>query len=142
MGFRCAGSRNVNRSRTVVDSARLIRPCPACGFMIFARAFGSEETCPVCGWVDDYFQLAHPDFMLGANSGLSLREAQASALAAFPMTVKVLGTFLRDSRWRPLAVNETPTNGASVFASPVCYLSLPDPEKFEPYWLVPPTLDV
>ena len=124
----------------MVDSVLLIHPCPACGFVVFARAFGSEEMCPVCGWIDDYLQLAHPDFTLGANSGLSLREAQANALAARPMAVKALGVFLRDSRWRPLAAGENPPNGASAFASPVCYLSMPDPEEFEPYWLDPPAV--
>lgn len=121
----------------MIDSDPLIHPCPACGFRVFTGASGSEETCPVCGWIDDYLQLAHPDFMLGANSGLSLREAQTIALTACPVSERVMGTFFRDSHWRPLVAGETPRNGATAMASPVCYLSAPDPGEFEPYWLDP-----
>lgn len=125
----------------MADAIPPIHPCPACGFLVFTLAFGSEETCPVCGWVDDFLQLAHPDFTLGANSGVSLREAQASALLAYPMTVKASGAFARDGRWRPLAVRETPRNAEAALASPVCYMDTPDPEEFEPYWLDPPSTE-
>lgn len=119
----------------MVEQVPLIQPCPACGFLVFARAFGSEDTCPVCGWIDDYLQLVHPDFILGGNSGMSLREAQARALAAWPPALKASGAFSRDNRWRPLALGERPRNGLFESASPVCYLNTPDPGEFIPYWL-------
>lgn len=116
-------------------NASVSSPCPACGFLVFSTGFGSEETCPVCGWIDDYFQLVHPDFVLGANSGLSLREAQRGALVAYPMITRASDTFLRDPNWRPLAPGETPRNSSFDLASPVCYLTAPGLEEFEPYWL-------
>ena len=119
----------------MVEPVPLIHPCPACGFLVFPRAFGSEESCPVCGWIDDYLQLAHPDFILGGNSGISLREAQARALEAWPPAIKVSGAFFRDSRWRPLDAGEIPKSGIHEAASPVCYLNTPDPGEFAPYWL-------
>ncbi len=115
---------------------RSLLPCPACGFAVFTRDYGSSDTCPVCGWVDDLLQLAQPDFVIGANSGLSLREAQTRARTAHPIAVREAGGFSRDSRWRPLFPSENPT-GSSGVASPVCYMVSPDPETFEPYWLSP-----
>ena len=116
---------------------RPLFPCPACGFTVFPRAYGSSDTCPVCGWVDDLLQLAQPDFVIGANTGLSLREAQSRALAAHPAAVREAGGFSRDARWRPLLPSEHPTEGFSA-ASPVCYMVSPDPETFRPYWLGAP----
>lgn len=104
---------------------------------MFTQAYGSSDTCPICGWVDDLVQLAQPDFAIGANSGVSLREAQSRALAVYPVAVREKAGFSRDSRWRPLASAEYPT-GPFVLASPVCYLVSPDPDTFEPYWLSPP----
>lgn len=78
----------------------------------------------MCGWIDDLEQLAHADFVVGANAGLSLREAQARAAGlsyAEP----------RDPKWRPLRPGEQPR---SEVASPVCSLSTPAREDFEPYW--------
>lgn len=121
-----------------------LHPCPACGYAVFAGAYGSQEACLVCGWIDDYFQLTHPDFILGANSGISLREAQAAVPGANPAAANVSGTFLKDSRWRPLASGETPCIGAAGLASPVCYLDTFEAEAaedFEAYWLGPPLID-
>lgn len=112
-------------------------PCAACGFEVFARPVGSTETCPVCGWIDDLVQLAQPDFVVGPNAGLSLRQAQSRALAARPVGVRTFRGFARSSRWRPLSPAEYPASAPSGFASPVCYLVAPDPDTFEPYWLSP-----
>jgi hypothetical protein len=101
---------------------------------VLARPYGSGDTCPVCGWVDDLLQLAQPDFAIGENAGVSLREAQTRALAAYPLPAREAGGFSRDARWRPLAPGEHPTGAFSV-ASPVCYMVAPDPDTFEPYWL-------
>jgi hypothetical protein len=106
--------------------------------VVFSRAHGSEESCPVCGWIDDLFQLTHPEFILGANSGLSLREAQVAAMLVWPVSAMAAGSFIRDNSWRPLQAGESPRNGTSSLASPVCYLNLPDAEEFEPYWLESP----
>lgn len=100
-----------------------MRTCPACGFQV------SEATCPVCGWIEDFEQLVHPDFVVGANSGVSLREAQVRARALISLT------HARDPAWRALRPGEDPSKGSA--ASPVCYLGTPDPAGFVPYWLRP-----
>jgi uncharacterized Zn finger protein (UPF0148 family) len=103
-----------------------LRTCPACGFRVFDGKADSRVACPVCAWIDDFGQLVHPDFVVGANPR-SLREAQARArdLSA--------SAHARDPAWRPLAPGEHPRDGRS--ASPICYLGTPEPEEFVPYWL-------
>ncbi|MFN7988620.1 MAG: CPCC family cysteine-rich protein [Thermoanaerobaculia bacterium] len=111
--------------------------CPACGFLVFSRRYGSSDTCPVCHWVDDLLQLAQPDFTVGRNSGVSLRQAQRAVLADYPIGLEETGGFIRDAAWRPLRPAEHPRSEGSALASPVCYLLAPDPDTFEPYWLIP-----
>lgn len=106
-----------------------LRPCPACGFWVFAGKADSKATCPVCSWIDDFGQLAHPDFVVGANT-LSLREAQARAREL------ISSAHPRDPAWRPLKPGEHPQDRSS--ASPVCYLGTPEPDDFVPYWLSGP----
>lgn len=109
-------------------------PCPACGFLVHDARHGSGATCPVCGWIDDFEQLAHPDLVYGANAGLSLRQAQVRSIAA-PATAPARGTeFERDERWRPLRTGETPPADPDGLSSPVCYLGTPEPDEFVPYW--------
>lgn len=130
------------KDQIMIPSSSTIYPCPACGFTVFAHAYGSSsETCAVCGWVEDLAQLAQPDFAVGANIGLSLREAQRAQLVIYPIDVKKAGSFKRDPRWRPLSPAEYPAADAAGPASPVCYLTAPDPETFVPYWLLPPLVD-
>lgn len=117
-----------------MTSAAPQHPCPACGFLVFSAPPGSKATCAVCGWVDDFEQLVHPDFTFGANSGRSLREAQSRALAKFPLGA-LAGEHTRDPRWRPLRAGEVPR---SEVASPVCYIGTPERDDFEPYWVVAP----
>jgi hypothetical protein len=112
-------------------------PCPACGFLVFTRPYGSSETCPLCRWVDDLLQLAQPDFTVGRNPGVSLRQAQRAALADDPALLGEKRGFTRDPLWRPLRPAEHPRTGGNALSSPVCYLLAPDPDTFEPYWLVP-----
>lgn len=100
-----------------------LRTCPACGFGV------SETACPVCGWIEDFEQLVHPDFVVGANSGVSLREGQARAASLASLT------HVRDPAWRPLRPGEHPAEGNA--ASPVCYLGTPERVGFVPYWLSP-----
>lgn len=78
------------------------------------------ETCPACGWIDDLTQLVHPDVVLGANSGLSLREAQQRA----PLVEPAPG-------WRRLRPGEQPHGS---LASPACALTVPERVGFVPYW--------
>ncbi len=114
------------------------RPCPACGFSVFTGVVGTAGRCPVCGWVDDLLQLVHPDLAVGANAGHSLRAAQRRALEAAPLALGRFGAYLRDPAWRPLRPGEDPGNRALTLSSPVCFLTAPDPEEVEPYWLSPP----
>lgn len=109
-------------------------PCPACGFLVHDAPHGSGATCPVCGWVDDFEQLAHPDLVYGANEGLSLRQAQLRIHAALATSPARATSFERDPRWRPLRPGETPPADPDGPASPVCYLGTPDPADFVPYW--------
>jgi hypothetical protein len=125
----------------MVSTSTPLYPCPACGFAVFSGPYGSLEACGVCRWVDDLVQLAQPDFGIGANSGLSLRQAQSAALAVYPVAVKKAGGFSRHPAWRPLSPGEHPETGAHSLASPVCYMTVPDLEDFEPYWLTPPPAD-
>jgi hypothetical protein len=80
-------------------------PCPACGFLTLKDAYGSYALCDVCGWEDDQVQLANPACGGGANSE-SLIEAQAAALARYPLNLQVTNGVPRDSRWRPLDAAE------------------------------------
>jgi len=50
----------------------MLGTCPACGHKTVS---GEHEICHICGWQDDWAQRAWPD-MLGANSGVTLRQAQ------------------------------------------------------------------
>ena len=109
-------------------------PCPACGFLVHGARHGSGATCPVCGWIDDFEQLANPDLVYGANVNLSLRQAQALALAGLTAAPERVAAFERDERWRPLRAGESPPADPDGPASPVCYLGTPDPADFVPYW--------
>ena len=110
--------------------------CPACGYLCLAkRGPGSDETCVVCGWIDDFQQLIHPDITYGANTGLCLRRAQQTALAPPPeMTSRAAG-YERDPQWRPLVQGELPIEDDAGPSSPVCYIATPDPDRYIPYWL-------
>jgi hypothetical protein len=119
----------------MADPEERSHPCPACGFRVHAAGPGSGRTCPLCGWVDDGVQLAQPDFTVGANVGLSLREAQQKALARYPRTVTERDGYAREPRWRPLLPGEGPRTSAFGPSSPVCYLDSDSLEESEPYWL-------
>lgn len=104
-----------------------LRPCPACGCEVFSGPYDSQQPCPECGWRDDFAQLVHPDLVVGANHGLSLREAQQRASSLQP------SAHPRSPAWRPLHPGEHPPEGNS--ASPVCSIGTPDPADVRPYWL-------
>lgn len=109
--------------------------CPACGYScLVKRGPGSDETCVVCGWVDDFQQLIHPDITYGANTGLCLRQAQQIVLAAPAEFAARAAGYERDGQWRPLLEGETPVIDAGP-SSPVCYIATPDPDSYSPYWL-------
>jgi hypothetical protein len=109
-------------------------PCPACGFRVHDRPCGGGATCRVCGWVDDFEQLVHPDLGYGANPGLSLRQAQARAEGLLAATQDRANGVERDPGWRPLRSGETPVADPLGPSSPVCYLGTPDPADYVPYW--------
>jgi hypothetical protein len=112
-------------------------PCAACGYRIHVAPFGSGASCPMCGWIDDYEQLVHPDLTYGSNAGRSLRQAQRDALARHPLDRSHAGDPVRDERWRPLGTDETPVADPHAPASPVCYVGTPDPRDYVPYWRRP-----
>ena len=112
-----------------------LHPCAACGFRVHAAAVGSGAVCPVCGWVDDFEQLVHPDLTYGANTGQSLRQAQRQALARLPLDAATAATGQsRAACWRPLTAGETPVADPRAPSSPVCYIATPDPRDYVPYW--------
>lgn len=111
-----------------------LHPCAACGFRVHDAPVGSGAVCPVCGWIDDFEQLVHPDLTYGANTGHSLRQAQREALARYPLDA-VTEARPRAACWRPLAVGESPVADPQAPSSPVCYIATPDPGDYVPYWL-------
>ncbi|HTX59941.1 MAG TPA: CPCC family cysteine-rich protein [Verrucomicrobiae bacterium] len=70
-------------------------PCPCCGSSVFSEPPGSCETCDVCRWEDDPFQLRFPLVAGGANR-MSLFMAQRAFIAAGKEARD------RDPFWRPL----------------------------------------
>jgi hypothetical protein len=71
--------------------------CPCCGYRVFGGPPGTEERCPVCGWLDDMMHLRFPAYG-GLPNGVSLADAQTNfALVGFPSS-----DFERDRDWRPL----------------------------------------
>lgn len=89
-----------------MDGSSVSLPCPACGFLTVPDAyFGSYNICGVCGWEDDGVQLANPACGGGANFE-SLIDAQAKALAEFPMATTQASGTSRDLAWRPLSDEE------------------------------------
>lgn len=120
------------RSRLMTGPAR--HPCAACGHCVHLRPAGSGATCPICGWLDDYEQLVHPDMTYGANAGLSLRQAQARTRSLRPGEGQRGEAFERDADWRPLRDGEMPAADRHAPSSPVCYIATPDPADYVPYW--------
>lgn len=110
-------------------------PCAACGFRVHRDPAGSGARCPLCGWVDDFEQLVHPDLTYGENPGLCLREAQVAAARSASLAGAGDTQFKRDPRWRPLRPGETPAADPDGPSSPVCYIATPDPDEYTPYWL-------
>jgi Cysteine-rich CPCC len=49
--------------------------CPCCGYREFGGPPGTEELCPICGWMDDLMHLRFPLFN-GLPNGISLVDAQ------------------------------------------------------------------
>lgn len=109
-------------------------PCAACGLRVHAASSGSGATCPACGWIDDFAQLAHPDLVYGANSGMSLRQAQLRARERPASKPAERASYGREALWRPLRPGETPSADPQGPSSPVCELTTPDLADFVPYW--------
>lgn len=115
--------------------------CPCCGYRPFTLPPGSEETCPICAWIDDVNQLHFPAFA-GRPNGVSLLEAQRSYNelgakdAAAMAHVRFAGPHdVRDPDWRPL--DEDVDDLRSV---PVDFDGMPPPQDLTAlyYWLPEP----
>ncbi|MCB9386109.1 MAG: hypothetical protein H6509_15975 [Bryobacterales bacterium] len=75
-------------------------PCPACGYLVFHEPPGSLQTCPVCHWIDDHIQLAHPLLRHGMNiPSLVERQHYLSDPRATPPETE---PFHRDPHWKPI----------------------------------------
>jgi hypothetical protein len=93
-----------------------------------------DAACARCGWIDDFEQLVHPDLVYGANSGLSLRQAQRRARERLARVAGATEKYAPDPAWRALREGETPVDIGEP-SSPVCYGGTPDRESYVPYWL-------
>jgi hypothetical protein len=89
-------------------------PCPCCGNLVFDRAPGSFEICPICWWKDDATQLAFPTMAGGANT-LTLVASQANFQCInvsderFLTRVRApLPADQRDPDWRPFNPSKDP----------------------------------
>ncbi|MBV8244597.1 MAG: hydrolase [Candidatus Eremiobacteraeota bacterium] len=83
-------------------------PCPCCGYLVFPGPPGSEEQCPICGWIDDESQLRFAGFS-GRPNGTSLLEGQRSFVeigakdrASLPFVRFPASYDRRDPSWREL----------------------------------------
>jgi hypothetical protein len=93
---------------------------------------GSYNICAMCGWEDDHVQLAHPRMRGGANRE-SLFEAQAAALARFPVNVQIASGHRRDPSWRPLREDEGLVREDSP-RSGIEYFEAAGEDSVEYYW--------
>ncbi len=82
--------------------------CPSCGYRVFSGPPGTEEVCPICGWLDDLMHLRFPLFN-GMPNGISLVDAQMnySVMGAKDETALKNVRFPgpqdeRDPDWRPI----------------------------------------
>lgn len=82
--------------------------CPCCGYREFSGPPGTEEVCPICGWLDDLMHLRFPLFN-GRPNGISLVDAQVNYSvigAKDPAALKNVRfpgpQDERDSDWRPI----------------------------------------
>lgn len=111
----------------------MANPCPACGFLtVPLDYYGTYNLCPVCDWEDDGVQLANPGCGGGANSE-SLIEAQAAALARYPLgdSRTSIGS-ARSDEWRPLTAKEIATATAECAEKYWKNKAVLEPE--EAYW--------
>jgi hypothetical protein len=112
--------------------------CPCCGYKTFGGPPGTEEVCPICGWLDDLMHLRFAAFN-GMPNGISLVDAQMNfALigAKDPGAVKHVrypGPHdRRDPDWRPIDLDID-----RLESIPVDFDALAEPEDPTAfyYWL-------
>ena len=112
--------------------------CPCCGYRVFAAPPGSEEICPLCGWLDD---LMHLRFVLfgGLPNGISLAEAQQNVVQIGAKDAAALGSVRfpnasdkRDPDWRPF---DPETDEAEGIPTDFDGLSEPEDPTSLYYWL-------
>jgi len=108
-------------------------PCAACGFLTMSdSSYGSYNMCELCDWEDDGVQLSNPACGGGANHE-SLIEAQAQALARFPLSTLETRGIRRSSSWRPL--NELEQNRAHAQRTEKNWMNRAVVELDECYWM-------
>jgi hypothetical protein len=106
-------------------------PCPACGFLVFLRAYGSYAICPVCDWEDDGMQISNPTSEGGANK-TSLADAQLAILRRIPIEIQSFAGHTRASSWRPLRPAEIAA--ANAAKANKHWHSMATVEVSEAYW--------
>lgn len=95
------------------------------------EAYSSYLICDVCGWEDDGVQLANPTSRGGANRE-SLAEAQAKAVARFPLEVQLANGHRRGRWWRPLSASEISEASRRGLGTP--WHSMAVVSESEAYW--------
>ena len=112
--------------------------CPCCGYRVFSGPPGTEDLCPICGWLDDLMHLRFPLFN-GMPNGISLVDAQMNYSvigAKDPQALKGVRfpgpRDRRDPDWR--AIDLDIDEPQSI---PVDFDGLPEPEDPTAlyYWL-------
>ena len=83
-----------------------LHTCACCGYRTIASTW---DICRVCEWQSDPVQEAYPDTDVGANTGLTLRQAQRNFVSCgtVPHCAESVrmpeGTYERDPEWKALS---------------------------------------
>lgn len=80
--------------------------CPCCGYRTITEEF---DICRICRWEHDLVQESNPDSFGGANSGVTLRQAQRNFVRFgacdqenLPDAKKPGPDDVRDPQWKPV----------------------------------------
>jgi hypothetical protein len=102
-----------------MPSDRLCTTCACCGYQTITE---EHDICGLCGWQCDWAQERSPDFPLGANGRITLREAQHN-FATLGNCAGVAGysrgespsNYQRDSEWWPFPLQPDPVEDAKAW---------------------------
>ena len=102
-----------------MDTDRNWDTCTCCGYK---SSCGEYVGCAVCGWQCDWAQESGPDFPLGANGRITLREAQHNFMRFGNCDGvdglnrgKAASNYRRDPEWRPFALEPDPVEDAKAW---------------------------